>query len=138
MNKQLRIVLSLLLSTSMVLAAAPVNVFQHFCGDELMSTSINESIDTCCPNDESLPSDDVTLKQNCCSSEWHVLDGSYSGTTTPVITTPVVPNLSIPASIDFGITLRMLEIPVSFNANAPPPLPLKGLSRLAQWQRFLL
>ncbi len=111
------------LSLVLLISTMGMVVSKHYCGNEVVSVSINHASNSCCD------------MGNCCSTETHTyqVKDDFS---SPVITTiPLLAELDILGHDLFeteGLTEPESENPASFIANSPPPKTIQTVLSLKQ------
>ena len=111
------------LSLVLLISTMGMVVSKHYCGNEVVSVSINHASDSCCD------------MENCCSTETHTyqVKDDFS---SPVITTiPVLAELDILGHDLFeaeGLPELESEDPVSFLSHSPPPKTIQTVLSLRQ------
>ncbi len=117
----------IILSMLLLLSTAGLAISKHYCGDELISTSIFLEADSCCDSDD------------CCKNETEVfqLDEDFSVSAVVEIPESVQIDLLAVSFVVFKLIIEENSTVEDYKLIDSPPPP-KILTLLAQRQTYLL
>ena len=113
----------IILAALLMISAMGMVVTKHYCGNEVVSVSINHASDSCCD------------MGNCCSTETHTYKVKDDYSSSVLITIPFLAELDILGHdllVTEGLTEPESENTASFFANSPPPKTIQTVLSLKQ------
>lgn len=118
----------IILSMMLLISTAGLAISKHYCGGELISTSLYAEADACCDSDD------------CCKNETEVfqLDEDFSVSTALEIPESIQIDLLAVSLVVFNLTLEENSIIEDYALTDSPPPPPNIQTSLAIRQTYLL